>query len=80
MIPMPQVARIQIKQSDGTWVSALFSQLEPGDVFRELCEDGSVRRDAYGRTEFEVLTHPVVEVKPPHFVPYKAPANWPWHG
>lgn len=61
MIPKELIRRTEVKQPDGSWEHVLFSQIEPGDVFRQFEPDGSTVIHA-GRTEFVAKSHVVIEI------------------
>ena len=41
MIPLENLRKTEVQQPDGTWLKIQFSQVEPGDIFRQFEPDGS---------------------------------------
>lgn len=61
MIPKEQLRKTEVRQPDGSWVEAHFSQIEPGDVFRQF-EPNSEPVMYAGTHEFTAKSHVVIEV------------------
>ena len=61
MIPKEQIRKTEVRLPDGSWEEVLFSQIEPGDVFRQFDPNGEPAMYA-GIHEFTAKSHVVIEV------------------